>query len=108
MPVARAAGRSCRPEPNRTLGSAGGSDDTAEALGTWDSPEPRDACGGFVICENESLKPGDVVNISPEVKHWHGAAADSWFQHIAIAMPAEDASAEWLEPVTDEEYGKLM
>ncbi len=54
------------------------------------------------------LKPGDVVNISPEVKHWHGAAADSWFQHIAIAMPAEDASAEWLEPVTDEEYGKLM
>ncbi len=54
-----------------------------------------------------ALKPGDVVNIAPEVKHWHGAAADSWFQHIAIAVPAEGATNEWLEPVTDEEYGKL-
>ena len=53
------------------------------------------------------LRPGDVVNIPAEVKHWHGATADSWFQHIAISVPAEGASNEWLEAVTDEEYGKL-
>ena len=55
----------------------------------------------------QELKPGDVVNIAPEVKHWHGAAPDSWFAHIAIEVPAEGSSNEWLEPVTDEEYSKL-
>ncbi|HAH63525.1 MAG TPA: cupin domain-containing protein [Treponema sp.] len=54
-----------------------------------------------------SLHAGDVVNIPPEVKHWHGAAKDSWFVHIAVAVPAQGASNEWLEPVTDDEYGKL-
>lgn len=53
------------------------------------------------------LHPGDVVDIPSEVKHWHGAAADSWFQHIAIGVPAEEASAEWLEAVEDAEYDKL-
>lgn len=57
--------------------------------------------------EAQELKPGDVVNIPPEVKHWHGAANDSWFSHIAVEVPAEGASNEWLEPVTDEEYNKL-
>ena len=57
--------------------------------------------------EAQELKAGDVVNIPPEVKHWHGAAADSWFQHLAIEVPAEGASNEWLEAVSDEEYGKL-
>lgn len=55
----------------------------------------------------QELHPGDVVSIPPEVKHWHGAARDSWFQHIALAVPAEGASAEWLEPVTDEAYAQL-
>lgn len=55
----------------------------------------------------QELHAGDVVNISPEVKHWHGAAKDSWFQHIAIEVPAEGASNEWLEPVNDEEYNVL-
>jgi len=55
----------------------------------------------------QKLRPGDVVNIPAEVKHWHGAAADSWFQHIAIAVSAEGASNEWQEAVTDEEYDKL-
>ena len=50
------------------------------------------------------LKAGDVVNISPEVKHWHGAAADSWFSHLAVEVPGEGTSNEWCEPVTDEEY----
>ena len=43
----------------------------------------------------------------PEVKHWHGAKKDSWFAHIAVEVPGEDASNEWLEPVTDEEYNSL-
>ena len=46
------------------------------------------------------LHPGEAVNIPPEVKHWHGAAPDSWFSHIAISVPAENGSCEWLEPVT--------
>lgn len=53
------------------------------------------------------LKPGDVVNIPPEVKHWHGAAKDEWFQHIAVEVPVEDGSNEWLEAVSDEDYEKL-
>ena len=53
------------------------------------------------------LKPGDVVNIPAGVKHWHGAAPDSWFQHLAIEVPSEGTSNEWLEPVSDEEYARL-
>lgn len=53
------------------------------------------------------LHPGDVVSIPTEVKHWHGAAKDSWFAHIAIEVPAESASNEWLEEVSDELYNKL-
>lgn len=57
--------------------------------------------------EPQKLNPGDVVNIPPEVKHWHGAAPNSWFSHIAIEVPVQEASNEWLEPVTDDEYNKL-
>ena len=57
--------------------------------------------------EPRELHPGDVVNIPAEVKHWHGAAPDSWFAHLAVEVPAEGASNEWLEPVSDEEYSKL-
>ena len=53
------------------------------------------------------LHPGDVVNIPTGVKHWHGAAPDSWFSHLAVAVPGENVTNEWLEPVSDEEYGKL-
>ena len=47
------------------------------------------------------------MDIPPEVKHWHGAAKDSWFSHLAVEVPAEGGSNEWLEPVTDEAYGQL-
>lgn len=57
--------------------------------------------------EAQELKAGDVVNIPSEVKHWHGAAKDSWFSHVAIAVPAEGASTEWLDEVSDDEYNKL-
>lgn len=53
------------------------------------------------------LHPGDVVNIPAGVKHWHGAAADSWFAHLAIAVPGTDTSNEWLEPVSDSDYKAL-
>lgn len=53
------------------------------------------------------LHPGDVVNIPAGVKHWHGAAPDSWFAHIAVEVPGEQTSNEWCEPVSDEEYGRL-
>ena len=43
-----------------------------------------------------------------EVKHWHGAKADSWFSHIAVEVPGEDCRSEWCEPVSDEEYSKLV
>ena len=54
-----------------------------------------------------SLCPGTVITIPPEVKHWHGAKADSWFSHIAVEVPGQDTRNEWCEPVTDEEYQKL-
>ncbi|MBR1868376.1 MAG: cupin domain-containing protein [Clostridia bacterium] len=53
------------------------------------------------------LKVGDVVNIPANVKHWHGAAKDCWFQHIAQEIPGTETSTEWLEAVTDEESEKL-
>ena len=55
----------------------------------------------------ESLKAGDVVTIPANVKHWHGAAKDSWFSHIAIECPGENTSNEWLEAVSDEQYNNL-
>ena len=57
--------------------------------------------------EPRELHPGDVVNIPPEVKHWHGAAPDSWFAHLAVEVPGEETGNEWCEQVSDEEYGKL-
>lgn len=53
------------------------------------------------------LKAGDVVNIPAEVKHWHGAAKDCWFSHLAIEVPSENGSNEWLEAVDDEIYDNL-
>lgn len=55
----------------------------------------------------QSLKPGDVVTIPPEVKHWHGAKSDCWFSHLAVECPGEDTSNEWMEPVADEIYRDL-
>ena len=57
--------------------------------------------------EAVSLELGKVIVIPANVKHWHGAKKDSWFSHIAIEVPGEEAQNEWCEPVTDEEYSKL-
>ena len=53
------------------------------------------------------MTPGTVVNIPAEVKHWHGAAPDSWFSHLAIEVAGEETGNEWLEAVSDEDYNKL-
>lgn len=68
--------------------------------------------GGHGYCQFEGetaieMKPGDVVNIPTGVRHWHGAAPDSWFSHLAVEVPGVNTSNEWLAPVSDEEYSKL-
>ena len=55
----------------------------------------------------ESLVPGKVITIPPNVKHWHGAKKDSWFSHIAVEVPGKNCKTEWCEPVSDDEYEKL-
>ena len=55
----------------------------------------------------ESLVPGTVITIPANVKHWHGAKADSWFSHIAVEVPGENTSNEWLEEVDNEHYNNL-
>ena len=55
----------------------------------------------------QSLSVGDVVTIPANVKHWHGAKADSWFSHIAVEVPGEDCHNEWCKPVSDTEYNAL-
>lgn len=53
------------------------------------------------------ILPGTVIHIPSNVKHWHGAAADSWFAHLAFEIPGEECGSEWLEPVSEAEYNKL-
>jgi len=53
------------------------------------------------------LHPGDVGEIPADVKHWHGAAKDSWFVHLAIEVHPEKGPATWLEPVADKDYNML-
>ena len=65
----------------------------------WYQEEGKDA---------ESLVPGSVITIPANVKHWHGAKADSWFSHIAVEVPGDDATNEWLEKVDDEHYKNLI
>ncbi len=85
----------------------------------WHIHHAKSGGGQMLICvggrgwyqeygkEPRELNPGDIVNIPAEVKHWHGAAKESWFAHLAIEIPGEDGSTEWCEPVSDDEYGKL-
>lgn len=57
--------------------------------------------------ETIEMKAGDCIQISEGIKHWHGAATDSWFSHLAIEVPGEEGRVEWCETVSDEEYRKL-
>ena len=85
----------------------------------WHIHHAKNGGGQIIICvagrgyyqeegkETIEMKPGDCINIPAEVKHWHGAAPDSWFSHLAVEVPGEETSNEWCEAVSDEEYGKL-
>lgn len=53
------------------------------------------------------IKTRELMTVPANVKHWHGAAPDSWFSHLAVEVDGVETSNEWLEPVTDEEYNKL-
>lgn len=53
------------------------------------------------------MVPGMIICIKPEVCHFHGAAPDNWFSHLAVEVPAEGASNEWVRPVSEEEYSIL-
>lgn len=53
------------------------------------------------------IKPGDCIHIPAGVKHWHGAAPDEWFSHLAVEVPGEACSSQWCEPVSRELYEKL-
>ena len=57
--------------------------------------------------EAVEMNPGDCINIPAEVKHWHGAAPDEWFSHLAIEVSGVDCSNEWCEAVSEKEYGNL-
>ena len=75
----------------------------------WHIHHAKSGGGQILICvggrgwyqewgrEPVAMKPGDCVNIPVGVKHWHGAAEDSWFSHLAIEVPGEETSTEWLE-----------
>ena len=67
--------------------------------------------GGYVQQEGQvrqSIRPGDTVWIPPKVKHWHGATPDTGMSHIAIAEALDGNVVEWLEQVTDEDYGQAQ
>ena len=57
--------------------------------------------------EQVSMTAGDTVNIPAGVKHWHGAAPDSWFSHLAVEVPGENVRTEWCEPVNSDDYKKI-
>ena len=85
----------------------------------WHIHRAKNGGGQMLICvggrgyyqewgkEAVEMIPGTVINIPADVKHWHGAAPDSWFSHLAVEIPGEAASSEWCEPVSDKDYGKL-
>lgn len=65
---------------------------------------------GYYQAEGEpvqELRLGDVVRIPPDVKHWHGAATDSWFVHLSVETNPQAGPVQWLEPVSDEDYNQL-
>lgn len=82
----------------------------------WHIHQAKTGGGQILICEagrgyyqawgEEAVEmhPGDVVNIPVGVKHWHGAALDSWFSHLAVEVPGTEISNQWLEEVTQEAY----
>ena len=86
----------------------------------WHIHHAKSGGGQMLICisgrgwyqeygkEARELHAGDIVNIPANVKHWHGAAKDSWFAHLAVEIPGEEGGTEWCEAVSDDDYNKLI
>lgn len=86
----------------------------------WHIHQAQNGGGQILICvagrgyyqawgeESVQMHPGDVVNIPAGVKHWHGAAPDSWFSHLAVEVPGTEISNQWLEEVTQEAYMQVV
>ncbi|MGN1032202.1 MAG: carboxymuconolactone decarboxylase family protein, partial [Intestinibacter sp.] len=82
----------------------------------WHIHQAKSGGGQILVCvagrgyyqewgkEAIEMNPGDCINIPVGVKHWHGAAPDSWFSHLAVEVPGEETKNEWCEPVSDEDY----
>ena len=82
----------------------------------WHIHHAKSGGGQMLICvggrgyyqewgkEAVEMTPGTVINIPAEVKHWHGAAPDAWFSHLAIEVDGEETSTEWLEAVDKDSY----
>lgn len=85
----------------------------------WHVHHAKEGGGQILVCvagrgyyqewgkEAVEMKPGDCINIPAGIKHWHGAAPDSWFSHLAVEVPGVDGSNEWLEAVSGGQYGVL-
>ena len=85
----------------------------------WHIHHAKSGGGQMLICiggrgyyqewgkEARMLHAGEIVNIPANIKHWHGAAPNSWFSHLAIEIDGEDSCTEWCESVSDEDYHKL-
>lgn len=85
----------------------------------WHTHHAKNGGGQMLICvggrgyyqewgkDAVLMTPGTVINIPANVKHWHGAAPDSWFSHLAVEIAGEETSNEWQEAVSDEYYGRL-
>jgi len=88
-------------------------------INNWHIHHAKNGGGQLLICvggrgyyqewgkDAVEMTPGTLINIPAEVKHWHGAAKDSWFAHLAIEIEGEGTSNEWLESVDRNEYNKL-
>jgi quercetin dioxygenase-like cupin family protein len=53
------------------------------------------------------LRKGDLVQVLPNVEHWHGASANSQLTHLAVNTNTQQGTVEWLQSVTDEEYNSF-
>lgn len=85
----------------------------------WHIHQAKSGGGQLLLCTNgrgwyqewgqeaRELHAGDVVEIPAGVKHWHGAAKDSWFSHLAVEVAGEETKNEWCEAVVDDDYNKL-
>lgn len=90
-----------------------------ECRNNWHIHKAKSGGGQILLCTGgrgwyqewgknaQKLFPGTVVAIPTNVKHWHGAAKDSWFSHVAIEFPGDGTSSEWCEPVSAEQYNVL-